>query len=123
MTREEPIPTTKYVVAVAVAKALQCITDPLGARTSWDDYMPEAYAALSAIEAAGLVCVPRDDETREVSDSALPFDMIDAGITVLEGVHADHQNYVAGITPDWDDGMVAVAVYRAMTAAAAKGGE
>jgi hypothetical protein len=80
-----------------------------------------AQAALSAIEAAGMVCVPKDDETREVSDSALPFGMIDAGITVLEGVHADHQNYVAGITPDWDDGMVAVAVYRAMTAA--KGGE
>ncbi|NRF12449.1 hypothetical protein [Agrobacterium pusense] len=77
-------------------------------------------AALSAQvqDVAGWQLVPKDDESRCVADSALPHEMIEAGILVQEQVNDDHCNYVAGETTDWDCGMVAVAIYRAMLAAA-----
>lgn len=59
--------------------------------------------------------VPLDDETRSVSDTSLVDAMIAAGTEVLDRVDHDNANYVSGVTTDWDQGMVAVAVYRAMT--------
>lgn len=44
--------------------------------------------------------------------------MIEAGEQVLERADEDMHNYVSGITPDWDYGMEASAVYRAMYDAA-----
>jgi hypothetical protein len=77
------------------------------------------FAALSPFAAAGdWAMAPRDDLSREVADSALPGEMIEAGVVALEQVDEDHRNYVPGETADWDYGMVAVAVYRAMLAAA-----
>jgi hypothetical protein len=52
------------------------------------------------------------------SDSTLPLAMIEAGMAVQDQIHADTVNYVAGETTDWDQGMVAVAIYRAMLSAA-----
>lgn len=90
------------------------------------DHLPigtKLYAAPPALSAqvqdvAGWQLVPKDDESRCVADSALPHEMIEAGILVQEQVNDDHCNYVAGETTDWDCGMVAVAIYRAMLAAA-----
>ena len=64
------------------------------------------------------VLVPRDDDARQFSDTALPMEMVDAGIEVLDRVHLDLAGHNGKDAPDWDDGMVAVAVYRAMLAAA-----
>ncbi|MEY9198727.1 hypothetical protein ABIA16_003843 [Sinorhizobium fredii] len=66
---------------------------------------------------AGWQLVPKDDDRREFSDSALPAAMISAGADVLEKASDDLRNYVAGETIDWDYGMEAVAVYRAMLSA------
>lgn len=66
------------------------------------------------------VNVPRDDDSRSFSDSLLPEAMIWAGIEVQEQVDRDNANYVAGETIDWDQGMIAVAIYRAMLASAPK---
>ena len=52
------------------------------------------------------------------SDSTLPLAMIEAGMGVQDQIHHDTVNYVAGETTDWDEGMIAVAIYRAMLAAA-----
>ena len=52
------------------------------------------------------------------SDSTLPLAMIEAGMAVQDQVADDNANYVAGETTDWDQGMVAVAIYRAMLSAA-----
>lgn len=76
-----------------------------------------ARAALAEIERDGVV-VPADDPARNFSDSALPPQMIEAGMDALEKTRSDMRNYVPGETIDWDCGMVAVAVYRAMVAAA-----
>lgn len=62
--------------------------------------------------------LPVDDAQRQHADSALPFEMIAAGSEALERCRDDLQSYVAGETIDWDDGMIAVAVYRGMVAAA-----
>ncbi len=79
-----------------------------------------AKAALSAQgqDVSGWKLVPLDDEGRCIADSALPHEMIEAGIRVQEQVNDDNSNYVAGETTDWDCGMVAVAIYRAMLSAA-----
>lgn len=66
------------------------------------------------------VNVPRDDDSRSFSDSLLPEAMIWAGIEVQEQVDRDNANYIAGETTDWDQGMIAVAIYRAMLTAAPK---
>lgn len=68
------------------------------------------------VKPAEWVLVPRDDDGRSFSDSALPEGMIRAGMAVFDQVDADNANYVAGETTDWDTGMIAVAVYRAMLA-------
>ncbi len=65
-----------------------------------------------------LVIVPLDDDERAFSDTSLPDDMVAAGMDVLERVDDDLNEYVSTVTPDWDDGMAAVAVYRAMVRAA-----
>jgi hypothetical protein len=64
-----------------------------------------------------LAALPIDDDARDHADSALPFEMIAAGADALEACRNDLDNYVAGQTPDWDSGMIAVSIYRAMTAA------
>ena len=66
---------------------------------------------------ATLGVVPLDDETREFADSVLGERMIGAGMAALERVDHDNANYVSGTTIDWDHGMAAVAVFRAMTRA------
>lgn len=67
---------------------------------------------------APTVTVPRDDDQRPFSDSLLPEAMIYAGSDALDRAQMDMANYVSGETIDWDQGMIAVAVYRAMLAAA-----
>lgn len=59
--------------------------------------------------------LPVDDDRLPFSDSRIDLDVIQAGIEQLERIRADQANYVPGVTTDWDDGMIAVAVYRAMT--------
>lgn len=54
-----------------------------------------------------------------LSDSTLPDEMIHAGAEAIERTQHDLANYVSGVTIDWDSGMIAVAVYRAMLSAAA----
>ncbi len=64
-----------------------------------------------------LGALPIDDDARDHADSALPLEMIAAGADALDACRNDLDNYVAGQTPDWDSGMIAVSVFRAMTAA------
>ncbi len=52
------------------------------------------------------------------SDSSLPLTMIHAGADAIDRATDDMANYVSGETIDWDSGMMAVAVYRSMLAAA-----
>ncbi|QDH50393.1 hypothetical protein [Caulobacter phage KcrB] len=73
-------------------------------------------AAPPTKDAGEWVTVPRDDDARSFSDSILPPAMIDAGVEVLDQVHLDLAGHNGKDVPDWDDGMVAVAVYRAMLA-------
>lgn len=69
---------------------------------------------------------PHPDQTVRVpldtgpnfSDSTLPIEMIHAGSDAIDRATDDMANYVSGETIDWDSGMMAVAVYRAMLAAA-----
>ncbi len=75
-----------------------------------------ATAALAALRETHHL-VPKDDDTRPFSDSLLPMAMIEAGEAALEKAAVDLANYVPGETIDWDYGMEAVAVYRAMIAA------
>lgn len=84
------------------------------------DHIPDAGKMVPpspAVVPDGWKLVPVDDETREFANSALPVEMIHAGMDALEKVDEDNANYVAGETTDWDNGMVAVAVYRAMLSA------
>jgi hypothetical protein len=61
--------------------------------------------------------VPVDDDSRAFSDPIIPEPMVFAGIYAVERALDDMNNYVSGKTIDWDSGMIAVAVYRAMVAA------
>lgn len=73
---------------------------------------PAFSRAITAyLQAMDAVIVPRDDIRRDFSDSQLPREMIDAGFDVLE--HCD-EDLMKATGPDWDYGMEAVAVYRAM---------
>ena len=65
-----------------------------------------------------VLIVPRDTGPN-FADSTLPLHVIEAGMAVQDQIHDDTVNYVAGETTDWDQGMVAVAIYRAMTEAGA----
>ena len=61
--------------------------------------------------------VPLDDETRDFADSMLTDHMIDAGMDSLDQVARDKDDDERGLPgerPDWDQGMIAVAAYRAM---------
>lgn len=64
--------------------------------------------------------LPQDDNARPFADSILPPAMIEAGVTILDKIQNDLRGSISemGTTPDWDSGMIAVALYRAMTAAA-----
>ena len=69
---------------------------------------------------AGIVALdlmPTDDASRSFSDTLLPETMVFAGMAALDRAHADMAAYRSGETIDWDDGMIAVAVWRAMAGA------
>lgn len=68
--------------------------------------------------ADAMKLVPVDDINRPFSDSLLPPEMIYAGMAALDQAETDMANYVPGVTTDWDQGMMAVSVYRAMVHAA-----
>lgn len=91
----------------------EAIKDSLGPDWTSDD---GARAVLEAL--SGQVVVPRDDPAKSFSDSDLPVGMIMAGAAALEKAHDDLIHYVPGESIDWDYGMEAVSVFRAMTAAA-----
>jgi hypothetical protein len=55
-----------------------------------------------------------DDESRPVSDTILSDTVVEAGMAAKDRADEDLANYVSGVTPDWDDGMVCVAIHRAM---------
>ena len=59
--------------------------------------------------------VPVDDPARSYSDPGFPDEMVWAGIEAMERAEDDLKRNTG---PDWDTGMICVAVYRAMTAAA-----
>lgn len=82
------------------------------------DKLAQALTPSSPLLGEGLVVVPLDDDARPFADSLLPDKMIEAGEEALDRVQHDLANYVSGETIDWDNGMAAVAVYRAMIAAA-----
>ncbi|MEY3773974.1 MAG: hypothetical protein RLZZ129_754 [Verrucomicrobiota bacterium] len=64
--------------------------------------------------------VPTDDPALPFCQSRLPYEMIQAGMEALEKANDDLRGYVAGETIDWDTGMIVVAIFRAMCAAAPK---
>lgn len=85
-----------------------------------EDYKAQ-QAELAALRAGvqdGWKLVPVDDDKRSFSDPAIPDEMVYAGADAIDKAEDDLNNYVAGETIDWDAGMIAVAVYRAMIAAA-----
>ena len=84
----------------------ECFTCPL---CEANDYREMARAILEHFRAAGFALVPVE-ATEE---------MIEAGTLVEERVASDLENYVSGVTPDWDTGMKVNAV----TEAAIKAGD
>lgn len=80
---------------------------------------PEAAGGGVAVP-EGWRLVPTDDADRPFSDPALPDEMLIAGAEAIDRASDDLKAYIPGETIDWDSGMIAVAVYRAMLAAAPK---
>jgi hypothetical protein len=92
-----------------------------------DEILSRGSLALERAVACGVIShgggrissegsfLPIDDDRLPLSDGLLDADVVQAGIEQLERVDRDMANYVAGETIDWDHGMTAVAVYRAMT--------
>lgn len=44
----------------------------------------------------------------------IPDEVIEAGIAAWDKAKHDLENYVSGVTPDWDEGMIVCAIYKAM---------
>lgn len=59
--------------------------------------------------------LPVDTDDVNIMSTILPEAMVYAGDAALEAANDDMANYVSGVTTDWDGGMIAVAIYRAMT--------
>ena len=62
------------------------------------------------------------DDPEDVS-AGVPEHLIEAGTLVLERADNDLANHISGETIDWDYGMEAAAVFKAMLRAALKGGD
>ncbi len=61
-----------------------------------------------------LKTIARD--TPEYVCAGIPDDVIEAGMAAREQAEHDMANYVSGVTTDWDEGMIAAAMFRAMLA-------
>lgn len=46
--------------------------------------------------------------------AGIPDEAVEAGIAAWDKANHDLQNYVSGVTPDWDEGMICCAIYKAM---------
>jgi len=58
--------------------------------------------------------VPVDDASRSFADPLIPYEMVFAGMAAMERADVDLEKNTG---PDWDAGMICVAIYRAMLAA------
>lgn len=67
----------------------------------------ELQATVVRLEAM-LVDDPND------ASAGVPEAVIEAGIAVQDRANEDHRNYVSGETTDWDEGMLAAAIFKAM---------
>lgn len=72
-----------------------------------------AQAAAQEHRIAGLIV---DDP--DWICAGIPDAVIEAGMAVQDKVRHDLDNYIAGETPDWDDGMICAAIFKAMLRAA-----
>jgi hypothetical protein len=125
-----------YARLLSTTKRLGAYVDAHGELSDRED---ETFAfagvALGMARESGLIeedgsfserfgIVPLDDEFRQIADPIIPDDLVHAGMEVCDRMHADHMadaaDEAAGRNPDpdrtdWDDGMLCVGIYRAMT--------
>jgi hypothetical protein len=50
--------------------------------------------------------------------AGIPDHVIEAGMEAQDKAQNDLANYVSGVTPDWDEGMICAAIFKAMLRAA-----
>ena len=63
---------------------------------------------------ANFITLPLDDKSKAFCETNISEQALRAGMAVLDQVDRDNANYVAGETIDWDQGMIVVAIYRAI---------
>ena len=90
-----------------------------------DETLALGACALAEAHAAGFIdendrfderyaLIAVDDDRLSYSDSLLDDEIIDDACKLFDRIDEDNRTYVSGETTDWDQGMVAVAVFRTM---------
>lgn len=74
-----------------------------------DEQIEAARAHLEALEAKKAAAAEVDWIC-----SGIPDEAVEAGIAAWDKANNDLANYVSGVTPDWDEGMIVCAIYKAM---------
>lgn len=125
-----------YARLLSTTKRLNAYVEAHGEMSDREDEtFAFAAVALGMARESGLIeedgsfserfgIVPLDDEFRQIADPIISDDLIEAGMQVCDRMHADHMADEADEEAgrdhdpkraDWDDGMLCVGIYRAMT--------
>ena len=89
-------------------------TDPFEQPERWEHLEKVAAAAIQSLStkseelAACLV-----DDPNWIA-AGIPDEAIEAGIAAWQAAETDMENYRSGITPDWDEGMIVAAIFKAV---------
>lgn len=91
------------------------VSDEAGSRLHPSGFDPSRAGQLSRLIEA-LV----DDPHR--IDAGIPDAAIEAGIAAWDRARHDMENYVSGVTADWDEGMIVAAIFKAVARATLNAG-
>ena len=84
----------------------------------WQATAEAAQARATAAEAKVAVLRAMMVDDPEDIAAGIPWPVIEAGMQAAERCDHDLANYVSGETPDWDQGMICAAIFKAMARAA-----
>lgn len=89
---------------------------------------PEAVEAILALRKE-VEAMTKDPNRLDIATIALtddpdwigagiPDEAIEAGLAAWQAADAEMNNYVSGVSTDWDDGMIVAAIFKAVARAA-----
>jgi hypothetical protein len=83
---------------------------------TFDDVLKMTEAIARSDDGANVITFTKPVDDGKFIASGLSDDVVEAGLAAWDKAEDDMENYISGVTTDWDEGMIVAAIFKAMLA-------